>query len=84
MVVIMIGRKRSSAARRTASCADKWPSARDHGEVDQHDPVLLDDADEQNMPISAIRLKSKWNSINVAIAPTPAEGKVEMIVIGWM
>ena len=27
------------------------------------------------MPISATRLKSKWNSISVASAPTPAEGK---------
>ena len=34
--------------------------------------------------MSAIKLKSKWNSISVAIAPAPAEGRVEMIVIGWM
>ena len=36
------------------------------------------------MPISAIRLKSNPNSIRMASAPTPAEGSVERIVIGWM
>jgi len=35
-------------------------------------------------PISAIRLKSYPKAIRIASAPTPAEGSVDRIVIGWM
>ena len=36
------------------------------------------------MPISAITLKSLLVTSSARIAPTPAEGSVERIVIGWM
>ena len=36
------------------------------------------------MPISAMTLKSLWKSISASSAPTPAEGSVERMVMGWM
>ncbi len=36
------------------------------------------------MPISAISEKSKPAAIRIASAPTPAEGSVDRMVIGWM
>ena len=36
------------------------------------------------MPIIAITDRSMRNSISVRIAPIPADGRPEMIVIGWM
>ena len=36
------------------------------------------------MPIMAITDSSIWNNISVRIAPMPADGRPEMIVIGWM
>ena len=36
------------------------------------------------IPISAMTLKSVRQSISARSAPTPAEGSVERIVIGWM
>ncbi len=36
------------------------------------------------MPMSAMTLKSVRQSIRARSAPTPAEGRVERIVIGWM
>ena len=36
------------------------------------------------MPISAMTLKSLRQMISASSAPTPAEGSVERIVIGWM
>ena len=35
-------------------------------------------------PISAMTLSSVWNSSSASSAPTPADGSVERIVIGWM
>ena len=32
----------------------------------------------------ATTLRSWWNKINARNAPTPAEGSVERIVIGWI
>ncbi len=36
------------------------------------------------MPIIAITDSSILNSISVRIAPMPADGRPEMMVIGWM
>src|SRR5881409_521377 len=36
------------------------------------------------MPISAITLNSVWQIRRARMAPTPAEGSVERIVMGWM
>ena len=35
-------------------------------------------------PISAMMLNSVLNSISASTAPTPADGRVERMVIGWM
>jgi hypothetical protein len=35
-------------------------------------------------PINAMTLNSVLNSIRASTAPTPAEGSVERIVIGWI
>jgi hypothetical protein len=36
------------------------------------------------IPIDAIKLRSVWQMINASRAPTPAEGRVDKIVMGWM
>ena len=36
------------------------------------------------MPMSAISEKSMWQMSSASSAPTPAEGRVERMVIGWM
>ena len=36
------------------------------------------------MPIMAITDRSMLNSISTSNAPTPADGRPEMMVIGWM
>ena len=36
------------------------------------------------MPMSAMTLNSVRQRIKASSAPTPAEGRVERIVIGWM
>ena len=36
------------------------------------------------MPISAMTLRSKPNTIRINSAPTPADGRVERMVSGWM
>ena len=36
------------------------------------------------MPIIAMTDRSILNTISISSAPTPADGRPEMIVIGWM
>ena len=55
------------------------------GKVDHHDAVLLDDADQKDdadngddVELGAAEHQSE------STAPTPAEGRVERMVIGWM
>ena len=36
------------------------------------------------MPIRAMMLNSVWEISRARIAPTPAEGRVERMVMGWM
>jgi hypothetical protein len=47
-------------------------------------PFFLTMPISRTMPISAIRLKSNPAAIRIASAPTPADGSVDRIVIGWM
>ena len=35
-------------------------------------------------PISAMMLNSVWHNSSASTAPTPADGRVDRIVIGWM
>ena len=54
-------------------------------EVDHHDGVLLHDADQQHDADDAddVEVESRASS-SASSAPTPAEGRVERMVIGWM
>jgi len=52
------------------------------GEVDHHDAVLLDDADQQNDADQRDQAEVVPNAIRIASAPTPADGSVDRIVIG--
>ena len=36
------------------------------------------------MPMIATTLRSWWKSMSASSAPTPAEGRVERMVMGWM
>ena len=47
-------------------------------------PFFLTMPINRMMPMIAMMLRSLPSSINARSAPSPAEGKVEMIVIGWM
>ncbi len=86
MVVIMIGRKRSRHASRIAALSALTPRARAaNGEIDHHDAVLLDDADQQDDADHADDAEVEADtSISTSSAPTPAEGRVERMVSGWM
>ena len=81
----MIGRKRNSAALRIASFRLELLVAlgRD-GEVDHHDAVLLDDADQEHDADQGDQAEIEPERIRMASAPTPADGSVDRIVIGWM
>ena len=84
-VVIMIGRKRSSAALRTASVGDRCSSRSAWmAKSTIMMPFFLTMPISRITPIMATRLKSKPNSISAAMAPAPAEGSVDRIVSGWM
>ena len=55
------------------------------GEVDHHDAVLLDDADQQNDADQRDhRQFDSGTGIRISSAPTPADGSVERMVSGWM
>src|SRR5438045_1807366 len=83
-VVIMIGRKRSSAASRMACSAERPTRRRSSAKSTIMMAFFLTMPTSMTMPIMAITDISMLNSIRVRIAPMPAEGRPEMIVIGWM
>ena len=69
-------------SRRAATCPRALRLER---EVDHHDRVLLDDADQQHDADQRDRCdRSMPQSISASSAPTPADGSVDRIVIGWM
>ena len=86
IVVIMIGRKRSRHAWWIASRGDMPLLALGlEREVDHHDRVLLHDADEQDDADQRDDAElGAGRRISASSAPTPADGSVERIVIGWM
>ena len=47
-------------------------------------PFFLTMPISRMMPIMAMTLNSVWKSIRASSAPTPAEGRVERMVMGWM
>ena len=81
----MIGRNRSSAAWRIGLLGDRCSSrSAVMAKSTIMMPFFLTMPISRITPIMATRLKSKPNSISVASAPAPAEGRVERIVSGWM
>jgi len=50
-------------------------------EVNHHDGVLLDDTDEKDDAMRATMLNSERQRRSARMAPTPADGNVERIVI---
>ena len=54
-------------------------------EIDHHDRVLFDDADQQHNADHADDVEPRARRpCSASSAPMPAEGSVERIVIGWM
>ena len=53
------------------------------GEVDHHDRVLLDDADQQDDADDGDDVELMAEMSSASSAPIPAEGRVERIVTGW-
>ena len=84
-VVIMIGRKRSTAGLSDRSFCRQADAPTLEREVDHHDRVLLHDADQHDdADHGDDREVQLLKDISVRIAPMPADGRPEMIVIGWM
>ena len=85
MVVIMIGRKRIMQASKIA-----WSGARPRARCASIAKSIIMMAFFLTMPISmtmpmmAMMLRSSWNTISVPSAPSPAAGRPDRIVIGWM
>jgi hypothetical protein len=84
-VVIMIGRKRNSAACTIDSSGlrPRWRSAPIAKSIIRM-AFFFTMPIRSTMPISAITDRSWPNSISARSAPTPAEGRVDSIVSGWM
>ena len=84
-VVIMIGRKRSRQAWTIASRGDMpWCRSASSAKSIIMIAFFLTMPISRMMPISAITDRSWPNSISASSAPTPADGSVDRIVIGWM
>ena len=81
----MIGRKRR-AGRGGSPRAAPGPAAFGiQGEIDHQDRVLLDDADQQDHADQRDEGElDVEHSSSASTAPTPAEGRVDRIVSGWM
>ena len=84
-VVIMIGRNRSRQACTIASLGD-MPLCRSASSAKSIIMIafFLTIPIRRMMPISPMTERSCPNSISARMAPTPAEGSVERMVIGWM
>jgi len=84
-VVIVMGRKRSMQASKIArSGGSPWARSPSSAKSTIMIPFFLTMPMRRMTPTSAIRLKSKPNAIRIASAPTPADGRVDRIVSGWM
>ena len=81
----MIGRKRNSARLADRGLGAQADAAALEREVDHHDGVLLDDADQHHDADHGddrqLHLEQHQRQIS---APMPADGRPEMMVIGWM
>ena len=84
-VVIMIGRKRRTAARWIAS-AGLFPSSRCSAMATSTIMIafFFTMPISMRMPISAITERSSPNTCKASSAPSAAEGRPDRIVSGWM
>ncbi len=84
-VVIMIGRNRSRHALWIDSRGDN-PSSRSASRAKSIIMMafFLTMPIKRTIPMSAITLNSEPHTMSASSAPTPAEGNVDRIVIGWM
>jgi hypothetical protein len=80
----MIGRKRSEQARAIAARGSSRGALGIDREIDHHDGVLLDDADQQQNAEKRDQAELVPVAISASSAPTPADGSVERIVSGWL
>ncbi len=80
----MIGRNRSSAASRIAASADSPTRRRSIAKSIIMIAFFFTMPTSMTMPIMAMTDRSMPNAIRMISAPTPADGRPEMIVIGWM
>ena len=85
MVVMVIGRKRSRQAWKIASsgfllCVRSASMAKSIIRM----AFFLTMPMSRMMPIRAMTESSVWKSSKARRAPTPAEGSVEMMVMGWI
>ena len=83
-VVIMIGRKRSRQARRIASCAFDPARLASMAKSTIMMPFFLTMPSSRMMPTMPSTDRLLPNSISASRAPTPAGGRVEMMVMGWI
>ena len=83
IVVIRIGRKRSRQAWKMASdeLLPSWRSASRAKSIIRI-AFFLTMPMSRMIPMSAMMLRSVWQSISASTAPRPADGKVERMVIG--
>ena len=81
----MIGRKRSRQASRIASSGVAALALRIERDVDHHDRVLLDDADQHQDADDRDDARGRCpNSSSAPSAPTAADGRPVRMVSGWM
>ena len=85
MVVIMIGRK-----RKQAGLVDGFGRAPGRGSRSASSakstimmPFFFTMPISRMMPMMATTLRFWWKRISESSAPTPAEGRVERMVMGW-
>jgi hypothetical protein len=84
-VVIMMGRKRKEQACAIAGADPASEVAfRIEREIDHHDGVLLDDADQQQDAQEGDEAELGAGRQQREQRPTPAEGSVERMVSGWL
>src|SRR5213593_4474062 len=85
IVVMMIGRKRRSEACSIASRAGRpWERCASSAKSIIMMAFFMTIPINRIMPISAMTESSRRTSRSASNAPSPAEGKVERIVIGWI
>jgi hypothetical protein len=84
MVVIMIGGSAAGRPGGSPPAAFPFLALRLQGEIDHHDGVLLDDADQEDDADEGDDAEVVAEEQQHQQRPHPAEGKAERMVRGWM